>query len=122
MQTFGNTGEPALDNQTAHLFSDLMVHHMGAKLADNIIQGNAGPDEFRTTPLWGVGQRIFFIHDGRTKDLLVAILDHASEATPADPEHRVPAYPASEANGVIANFNRLPLADKQSILDFLRSL
>jgi CxxC motif-containing protein (DUF1111 family) len=122
MQTFINDQEPALNNQTANLFSDLMVHHMGAKLADNIIQGEAGPDEFRTTPLWGIGQRIFFIHDGRTKDLLVAILDHASPATPADPDHSVPAYPASEANAVIDNFNRLPVADKQAILDFLRSL
>ena len=50
-----------------------MVHHMGVQLADDIIQGQAGPDEFRTTPLWGVGQRIFFMHDGRTADLLEAI-------------------------------------------------
>ena len=48
-----------------------------ALLADNIIQGPAGPDEFRTVPLWGVGKRIFFLHDGRTNDLLQAILAHA---------------------------------------------
>jgi len=34
-------------------------------LADNISQGSAGPDEFRSAPLWGVGQRLFFLHDGR---------------------------------------------------------
>ena len=54
----------ALSNQQANLFSDLLVHHMGAGLADGITQGAAGPDEFRTAPLWGVGQRIFLLHDG----------------------------------------------------------
>jgi len=68
----------ALRGQTVNLFSDLLVHHMGATLADNIVQGNAGPDEFRTTPLWGLGPRLFFLHDGRTSDLLVAIEDHFS--------------------------------------------
>ena len=122
MQTFLNNSEPALQSQTANLYSDLLVHHMGAKLADNIIQGDAGPDEFRTTPLWGVGQRIFFLHDGRTNDLLKAIEEHASPASPPDDEHRTPAYPASEANAVIERFNKLHVSDKQAILDFLRSL
>jgi CxxC motif-containing protein (DUF1111 family) len=87
---------------------------MGARLADDIIQGAAGPDEFRSTPLWGVGQRMFFLHDGRTSDLLVAIKEHASN--PND------TYPASEANAVVQAFNRLSVTDKQAILDFLRSL
>jgi CxxC motif-containing protein (DUF1111 family) len=87
---------------------------MGAKLADDIVQGQAGPDEFRTTPLWGVGQRIFFMHDGRTDDLLKVIREHSSPATPN--------YPASEANSVVRRFNRLSPADQQAILDFLRSL
>src|SRR5262249_8724893 len=98
------------------------LHHMGANLADNIIQGQAGPDEFRTTPLWGVGQRIFFLHDGRTSDLLEAILAHFSPPSAPDPRHHDPAYPASEANGVIRNFKELSIHDKQSVLDFLRSL
>jgi CxxC motif-containing protein (DUF1111 family) len=38
-------------NQTANLFSDLLVDHMGEGLADGITQGGAGPDEFRTAPL-----------------------------------------------------------------------
>src|SRR3984957_6918783 len=63
---------PALSNQPVNLFSDLLVHHMGQGLADGITQGAAGPDEFRTAPLWGVGQRVFFLHDGRTRDLLAA--------------------------------------------------
>lgn len=113
---------PVLQNRPVKLFSDLMLHHMGAGLADNIIQGQAGPDEFRTTPLWGVGQRIFFMHDGRTSDLLEAIRAHFSLASPADPTHNNPAYPASEANAVIRNFDDLSIPDKQAILDFLRSL
>ena len=50
----------------AALFSDLLVHNMGSGLADGITQGAAGPYEFRSAPLLGVGQRIFFLHDGRT--------------------------------------------------------
>jgi CxxC motif-containing protein (DUF1111 family) len=57
----------ALSHQTANLFSDLLVHHMGEGLADGITQGGVGPDEFRPTPLWGVGQRVLFLHDGRYK-------------------------------------------------------
>jgi CxxC motif-containing protein (DUF1111 family) len=103
-----------LENRPVNLFSDLFVHHMGAGLADDIIQGAAGPDEFRSAPLWGVGQRLFFLHDGRTSDLLAAIEEHRSAATKN--------LPASEANAVIDNFDRLLGQDQQSILDFLRSL
>jgi len=42
------------------------------------VAGSANGNEFRTAPLWGVGQRIFFLHDGRTKDLNEAIQQHAS--------------------------------------------
>lgn len=114
MQTATLTGSRVLDNRPVNLFSDLLVHHMGEELADNIVQGQAGPDEFRTAPLWGVGQRLFFMHDGRTSDLLQAIIEHRSPKTGS--------YPASEANGVVANFQALSVADKQAILDFLRSL
>jgi CxxC motif-containing protein (DUF1111 family) len=51
-------------------YSDFALHSMGNALADGIIQGNAAGDEFRTAPLWGIGQRLFFLHDGRTNDLL----------------------------------------------------
>jgi CxxC motif-containing protein (DUF1111 family) len=117
----------ALRGRTVNLYSDLLVHHMGATLADNITQGNAGPDEFRTTPLWGIGQRLFFLHDGRTADLRVAIEDHLSrrgsdggDNPSKDASSRT--YPESEANAVIERFNRLPESAKQAILDFLRSL
>ena len=110
----GKSSSMALSEQPVPLFSDLLLHHMGPGLADNIIQGSAGPDEFRTAPLWGLGQRLFFLHDGRTTDLLVAIQAHASQA---DERH-----PASEANQVIAQFNRLRESDKQNIVNFLRGL
>jgi len=114
MQTAPAMNSAVLENRPVNLFSDLLVHHMGTGLADDIIQGAAGPDEFRTQPLWGVGQRLFFLHDGRTSDLLVAINQHYSPATQQ--------YPASEANAVIQNFRRLPGLAQQAILDFLRSL
>ncbi|MFI5108305.1 MAG: di-heme oxidoredictase family protein [Terriglobales bacterium] len=98
----------ALSNQTANLFSDLLVHHMGKGLADGITQGGAGPDEFRTAPLWGVGQRVFFLHDGRTTNLVDAIRAHRSRG--------------SEANRVIEHFNKLSTKEQQEIIDFLRSL
>jgi CxxC motif-containing protein (DUF1111 family) len=117
----------ALRGKTVNLYSDLLVHHMGATLADNIVQGDAGPDEFRTTPLWGLGTRLFLLHDGRTSDLLVAIRDHYSAPhsdggdNPAkDSQSR--GYPPSEANAVIARFAGLSSDDKQAILDFLRDL
>ena len=98
----------ALSNQTANLYSDLIVHHMGKGLADGITQGAAGPDEFRTAPLWGVGQRVFFLHDGRTANLVEAIRDHRSHG--------------SEANKVIEHFNRLTPQEQQDVINFLRSL
>jgi len=98
----------ALSNQTANLFSDLLVHHMGKGLADGITQGGAGPDEFRTAPLWGVGQRIFFLHDGRTTNLIEAIRAHKS--------------PGSEATKVVEHFNKLHAQEQQDVIDFLRSL
>jgi CxxC motif-containing protein (DUF1111 family) len=93
---------------TYHPFSDFALHHMGTGLADGVSQGVAGSDEFRTAPLWGVGQRLFFLHDGRTADLLNAIQQHSS--------------PGSEANAVIRKFNGLSADDQQALLDFLRSL
>jgi len=116
----GGPRTPALRGKTVTLFSDLLVHHMGGTLADNVIQGGAGPDEFRSTPLWGVGQRIFFLHDGRTKSLVDAILLHYSPASHA--HGSTPAYPASEANQVVRNFADLPSGKQQDLINFLRTL
>jgi CxxC motif-containing protein (DUF1111 family) len=116
-----------LRGRQVNLYSDLLVHHMGATMADNVVQGAAGPDEFRTTPLWGVGQRLFFLHDGRTNDLLTAIQDHFSAAgsdggdNPAK-DKQSSSYGPSEANAVVTRFHNLSETDKQAILDFLRSL
>ena len=110
----GNVSSPALRGKQANLFSDLLLHNMGPKLADNILQGNAKGDEFRTAPLWGLGQRIFFLHDGRTSNLLEAIQAHASRGNLE--------FGPSEANRVIAIFNALGEAQKQDILNFLRGL
>jgi CxxC motif-containing protein (DUF1111 family) len=99
---------PSLGSVTVNAFSDLEIHHMGTGLADNVSQGTAGGSQFRTAPLWGAGQRIFFLHDGRTTNLLRVIQDHSSNG--------------SEATQVIENFNQLSPAQQQDILDFLRSL
>jgi CxxC motif-containing protein (DUF1111 family) len=99
---------PGLSQVQANLFSDLALHHMGKKLADGITQGNAGPDQFRSAPLWGLGQRVFFLHDGRTSNLVDAIREHQSQG--------------SEANRVIDNFENLPRVQKKNLILFLRSL
>ncbi len=112
LKTGNSSRIPALNKVSANLYSDLQIHHMGPHLADGVTQGLAGPDEFRTAPLWGVGQRIFFLHDGRTSDLLVAIREHQSGAGKSK----------SEANAVIGRFNALRPEQQQDILDFLRSL
>lgn len=104
----------ALSQVQANLYSDLLVHHMGPGDADNVSQGNAGGDEFRTAPLWGIGQRYFFMHDGRTTDIVQAVEDHFSLGNGV--------YPNSEANQVINNFNALDQTDQQDLINFLRSL
>lgn len=112
MQT-GNSPVAALRYQPANLYSDLMLHDMGPGLADGVSQGQAGPRDFRTAPLWGLGQRLFFLHDGRASDLITAIQAHASGSTRTND--------ASEANLVVANFNNLREIQKQDLLNFLRS-
>jgi CxxC motif-containing protein (DUF1111 family) len=98
----------SLGGTAVNPYTDLEIHHMGTGLTDNVSQGGAGGDQFRSAPLWGLGQRIFFLHDGRTSNLLTAIQDHASSG--------------SEATEVIENFDDLSASQQQSILNFLRSL
>src|SRR5258707_12084588 len=74
----GNAASPALRGQTVNLYSDLATHRMGQALDDGITQGNAQGQDWRTAPLWGLGDRLFLLHDGRTKDLLNAIGLHDS--------------------------------------------
>jgi hypothetical protein len=127
MVTASQNETAGLQNVQAHLFSDLLIHHMGSGLADNVTQGLAQGDMFRTTPLWGIGQRLFFLHDGRTSDLLAAIRAHTSTGDKDESNleglgNHDHEYPPSEATSVIHKFNSLSAADKQAILDFLRSL
>jgi CxxC motif-containing protein (DUF1111 family) len=108
MALIDTTANPTVSNTTLNTFSDYAVHSMGMGLADGVSQGNANGTQFRSAPLWGIGQRVFFLHDGRTNNLLTAIQQHASSG--------------SEANQVITQFNMLSTTDQQNILNFLRDL
>jgi CxxC motif-containing protein (DUF1111 family) len=99
---------PGLSGLAYQPYSDFALHHMGAVLTDGIVQGVATEDEFRTAPLWGLGQRLFFLHDGRSTNLGQAIAAHAGAG--------------SEANAVVRAFNALSLSDQGDLLTFLRSL
>jgi len=126
-----------MSNVTYHPYSDFALHHMGSNLADGILQGSAGPDEFRTAPLWGLGQRLYFLHDGRTADLLQAIQAHSSPGSDCVSSQSMLRFEAgatslqsfaqgsacgSEANAVLENFDALSRSQQQDILNFLRSL
>ena len=114
MRTRSGTDFPVLADKDVNLYSDLALHNMGPGLADDIAQGLATGDEFRTAPLWGVGTRAFFLHDGRTSNLIEAIRAHRSAGNAT--------YGPSEANAVIANYDALSAAQQQDLLNFLRSL
>jgi CxxC motif-containing protein (DUF1111 family) len=78
---------------------------MGSALADGTPQGQASGSQWRTTPLWGLSHKTFYLHDGRTTDLNTAIQAHGGEATT-----------------VIQNYNALSSTDKSNLLQFLKSL
>ena len=94
----------ALGNQTVFLFSDLLLHEMGS-LGDGIVQSPAGPNEMRTAPLWGLGGRRPYLHDGRAATPEAAILAHDGEA-------------ATARN----NYAQLGSASQQALLAYLNSL
>ena len=79
-------GIPSVSNQTIHPYTDLLLHDMGPDLADNRPDFQATGTEWRTPPLWGIGLvrtvngHTNFLHDGRARDLLEAILWHGGEA------------------------------------------
>jgi CxxC motif-containing protein (DUF1111 family) len=104
----GSAFDPTFSNVAFQPFSDFALHTMGTGLADNVSQGNANGQQFRSAPLWGIGQRLFFLHDGRTNNLVTAIEQHASSG--------------SEANQVVTNFNQLSQTNQQALINFLRSL
>jgi hypothetical protein len=139
--TTGTSPFPGQTNVTYQPYSDFALHHMGAALADGVVEGAAGPDMFRTAPLWGVGQRIFLLHDGRagpdSGGLLNAIRAHFSPGTVCSTSESLQGFQVngtpflpfkssrscgSEANGVIAKFGALSPQQQQDLLNFLRSL
>jgi CxxC motif-containing protein (DUF1111 family) len=134
--TTGSSPFTGMSNVTYHPFSDFAIHHMGSTLADGISQGAAIADEFRTAPLWGVGQRLFFLHDGRTSDLGAAIEAHASPTTTCTTTQDYEQFNANgvwfqpftqaqvcgEANGVVTNYNALSASQQTDLLTFLRTL
>ena len=87
------------------LYSDLLTHDMGAALDDRIAEGAASGRQWRTSPLWGLRARHFYLHDGRTADLTTAIAVHGGEAASSR-----------------ASFAALSPVQKADLLAFLRSL
>jgi len=105
--TTGPSPYTPLNNATYSPFSDIAIHNMGA-LADRVPQGAAASDEFRSAPLWGAGQRLFFLHDGRTANIVQAINAHFSTG--------------SEANTSVSNLAAQSATNQQDLVNFLRSL
>jgi CxxC motif-containing protein (DUF1111 family) len=127
--TTGSSVFTGMGNFAIHPFSDIAVHHMGHGLADFVNQGNAGFDEFRTAPLWGTGQRIFFLHDGRAGPanggLLTAIVAHRSHNPACAPGQYLASDGTacnSEANRCVNQFLALTTSQQQDLLNFLRTL
>ncbi|AJD51245.1 CxxC motif-containing protein, DUF1111 family [Thalassospira xiamenensis M-5 = DSM 17429] len=92
-------------------YSDLLLHDMGAGLADNRPEADASGTEWRTPPLWGLGRakeidpRAGYLHDGRARNILEAILWHGGEAKPA--RDAVTFLPSSDRSKLIAFLNSL---------------
>jgi CxxC motif-containing protein (DUF1111 family) len=82
-------GVPAVSGQTIHPYTDLLLHNMGSGLADNRPDFAAAGNEWRTPPLWGIGLvktvngYSSFLHDGRARSLMEAVMWHGGEATTA---------------------------------------
>ncbi|MDA1070944.1 MAG: c-type cytochrome [Proteobacteria bacterium] len=96
---------PELSHQLIWPYSDLLLHDMGEGLADHRPEGMAGGSEWRTPPLWGIGLTATvsghtqFLHDGRARNLVEAILWHGGEAQ--DSRDRFAAMPAQERAALI---------------------
>jgi CxxC motif-containing protein (DUF1111 family) len=111
MVTDVNVSFPQVSNQVIHPYTDLLLHDMGEGLADNRPDFDADGREWRTAPLWGVGlfETVnypgYYLHDGRARTLVEAIMWHGGEAT------------ASKNY-----FQDLSKADRDALLKFLKSL
>jgi CxxC motif-containing protein (DUF1111 family) len=111
LTTSVNVAFPPLSNQVIHPYTDLLIHNMGTGLADNRPDNKAGGQDWRTAPLWGLGlfevinNPGFYLHDGRARTLVEAIMWHGGEAAPSQ-----------------SYFSKLPRADRNALLKFLGSL
>jgi len=104
--------DPARPEHSGQLiwpYTDLLLHDMGDGLADGRPEGRANGWEWRTPPLWGIGLtetvngHTNFLHDGRARNFLEAILWHGGEAEPA--KERVRAMRKAERDALIAFLN-----------------
>ncbi|VVO73675.1 hypothetical protein PS876_01428 [Pseudomonas fluorescens] len=109
--TAANAAEPELANQVIRPYSDLLLHDMGDGLADNRTEFQASGRDWRTPPLWGIGltQAVSghtqFLHDGRARNLLEAVLWHGGEAQAA--QQQVLAFNAEQRAALLAFLNSL---------------
>ncbi|MBU6957764.1 c-type cytochrome [Pseudomonas sp. CVAP len=109
--TAANAAEPELANQVIRPYSDLLLHDMGEGLADNRSEFQASGRDWRTPPLWGIGltQTVSghtqFLHDGRARNLLEAVLWHGGEARAA--QQQVLAFNAEQRAALLAFLNSL---------------
>ncbi|MDR6605204.1 di-heme oxidoredictase family protein [Pseudomonas synxantha] len=109
--TAANAAEPELANQVIRPYSDLLLHDMGDGLTDNRSEFQASGREWRTPPLWGIGltQAVSghtqFLHDGRARNLLEAVLWHGGEATAA--QQQVLSFNAEQRAALLAFLNSL---------------
>ena len=109
--TSANAAEPELANQVIHPYSDLLLHDMGDGLADNRTEFAASGRDWRTAPLWGIGLtrtvsgHTRFLHDGRARNLLEAVLWHGGEAEPA--RQQVLQFDAGQRAALLAFLNSL---------------
>ena len=95
----------AAGNHEVALYSDLLLHDMGAALDDKLVQGDARGRDWRTTPLRGLGLRVRYLHDGRATSLRDAIVAHSGEA-----------------EIIKLNFMKLSEREQRALYDFLNSL
>ncbi len=97
---------PEVSSQTIHPYTDLLLHDMGPGLADGRPDFDASGSEWRTAPLWGIGlvetvnEHTNFLHDGRARTLLEAVLWHGGEAEAA--RNRVLRMSAREREALVA--------------------
>ncbi|WPZ36061.1 di-heme oxidoredictase family protein [Thalassobaculum sp. OXR-137] len=111
LTTAADAEDPALAGHTIFAFTDMLLHDMGPDLADGLPEGDAEASEWRTPPLWGIGLtetvngHTNFLHDGRARSLLEAILWHGGEARAA--RDHVVGLDAADRDALIAYINSL---------------